>query len=60
MHTYVINPLNDELNSIRHLLALAGARHFVHVSRLRVKTPLYPFKYEAQTALFKDLVRTAQ
>jgi hypothetical protein len=28
--------LNAELNPIRHLLALAGARHFVHVSRIRV------------------------
>ena len=31
------NPLNAELNPIRHLLALVGARHFVHVSRVRVK-----------------------
>jgi hypothetical protein len=30
-------PLNAELNPIRHLLALAGAHHFVHVSRLRVE-----------------------
>jgi uncharacterized membrane protein len=30
-----INPLNAELNPIRHLLALAGARHFVDVSRIR-------------------------
>ena len=32
-----INPLNAELNPICHLLALAGAHHFVHVSRVRVK-----------------------
>ena len=32
-----INPLNAELNPIRHLLALVGARHIVHVSRIRVK-----------------------
>ena len=32
-----INPLNAELNPIRHLLALVGARHTVHVSRIRVK-----------------------
>ena len=32
-----INPLNSELNPIRHLLALVGARHIVHVSRVRVK-----------------------
>ena len=33
-----INPLNAELNPIRHLLALVGARHIVHVSRIRVNT----------------------
>jgi len=32
----MINPLNAELNPIRHLLALAGAHHFVDVSRIRV------------------------
>ena len=32
-----INPLNAELNPIRHLLALVGAHHTVHVSRVRVK-----------------------
>ena len=30
------NPLNAELNPIRHLLALVGARHIVHVTRIRV------------------------
>ena len=33
----IFNPLNAELNPTRHLLALVGARHIVHVSRLRVK-----------------------
>ena len=32
-----INPLKAELNPIRHLLALVGAHHIVHVSRVRVK-----------------------
>ena len=32
----VLNSLNAELNPIRHLLALTGAHHFVHVSRVRV------------------------
>jgi hypothetical protein len=32
-----INPLNPELNPIRYLLALLGAHHFLHVSRIRVK-----------------------
>jgi hypothetical protein len=31
------NPLNAELNPICHLLALLGAYHFLHVSRIRVK-----------------------
>ena len=32
----LFNPLNAELNPIRHLLAFVGARHIVHVSRVRV------------------------
>jgi len=35
-----INPLNAELNPICHLLALLGAHHILHVSRIRVKTDL--------------------
>jgi hypothetical protein len=34
----LLNPLNAELNPIRHLLALAGARHIVHGNRVRVNT----------------------
>ena len=33
-----INPLNPELNPICYLLALLGAHHFLHVSRMRVKS----------------------
>jgi len=32
------NPLNFELNPICYLLALLGAHHFLHVSRIRVKS----------------------
>jgi hypothetical protein len=32
-----VNPLNPELNPISYLLALLGAHHFLHVSRIRVK-----------------------
>jgi hypothetical protein len=32
------NPLNAELNPISYLLALLGAHHFLHVSRIRVKS----------------------
>ena len=31
------NPLDTELNSVCHLLALWGTHHILHVSRLRVK-----------------------
>ena len=33
----IFNPLNTELNPICHLLALLGAHHILHVSRIRVK-----------------------
>jgi len=33
-----INPLNAEFNPICHLLALLGAHHILHVSRIRVKS----------------------
>jgi len=32
------NPLNAKLNPICHLLALLGAHHIFHVSRIRVKS----------------------
>ena len=32
------NPLNPELNPICYLLALLGAHHFLHASRIRVKS----------------------
>ena len=34
----VFNTLNTELNPICYLLALLGAHHFLHVSRIRVKS----------------------
>ena len=36
-----INPLNAELNPICHLLALLGAHHFLHVSRIRVNLSFF-------------------
>ena len=35
---WIVNPLNAELNPIRHLLALLGAHHIPHVSRIRVNS----------------------
>jgi hypothetical protein len=38
-HTWLFaNPLNTELNTICHLLALLGAHHILHVSRIRFNT----------------------
>ena len=37
LRTAAFNPLNPELNPICYLLALLGAHHFLHVSRIRVK-----------------------
>ena len=37
MYKPFFNPLNPELNPICYLLALLGAHHFLHVSRIRVK-----------------------
>jgi hypothetical protein len=37
IHIGYINPLNAELNPICHLLALLGAHHILHISRIRVK-----------------------
>ena len=37
IYILIINPLNPELNTICYLLALLGAHHFLHVSRIRVK-----------------------
>jgi len=34
----IFNSLNPELNPICYLLALLGAHHFLHVSRIRVKS----------------------
>ena len=36
-YSSVFNPLNPKLNPIFYLLALLGAHHFLHVSRIRVK-----------------------
>ena len=35
------NPLNAKLNSICHLLALLGAHHILHVSRLSVNNHFF-------------------
>jgi hypothetical protein len=41
INIYLLNPLNAELNSICHLLALLGAHHILHIGRIRVKRSTY-------------------
>ena len=52
--SFIINPLNAELNPIRHLLALVGPRHIVHVSRIRVNVHFNPsiYGYVSQAVTF--------
>ena len=42
--SFDFNPLNAKLNRICHLLALLGAHHILHVSRIRVN-----IKYKTET-----------
>jgi len=51
-----LDPLNAELNLTCHLLALFGAHHILHVSRIRVKftyAPLQVANFIINTVLFK-------
>ena len=50
--TTLVNPLNAELNPICHLLPLAGAHHFVHVIRVRIKRFLCYAVLDFDTELF--------
>jgi folylpolyglutamate synthase/dihydropteroate synthase len=38
IYTVIIEPFNPELNPICHLLALLGAHHILHISRIKVNT----------------------
>ena len=42
----IIKSLNAELNPICHLLALLGAHHILHVSRIRVKKQSFFILYK--------------
>ena len=53
-----INPLNAELNIICHLLALFGAHHILHVSRIRVKAPNTKFQGNSCSGSRADILKT--
>ena len=48
----MLTPFNAELNPICHLLALLGAHHILHVSRIRVKTACILFFIESEDGVF--------
>jgi len=56
----VLNPLNAKLNPICHLLALLGAHHIFHVSRIRVKlmTQVTAYLSQTLTKLWKFIAHT--
>ena len=56
-----VNPINAELNPICHLLALVGAHHILHVSRIRVKASGYsPVHRAARLFLRKVSKKTTE
>jgi hypothetical protein len=55
MNCLCFNPLNTELNPICHLLALLGARHILHVSRIRVNVNTFGIPMCAQLTLTYNL-----
>jgi len=54
----MLNPLNAELNPICYLLALLGVHHFLHVSRIRVKTVYAILAWKRIIPLFLSVVIT--
>ena len=49
-----VNPLNAELNPMCYLLALLGAHHFLHVSRIRVKHAAHSPFFSSKCRLFHN------
>jgi len=47
-----INPLNAELNPICHLLALIGAHHIFHVSRIKVKATMQSMHQQTCSSVY--------
>jgi len=47
-----LNPLNAQLNPIRHLLALLGAHHILHVSRIKGSSKIWYLKIVKYAAWF--------
>jgi hypothetical protein len=55
-----INPLNAQLNPICHLLALLGAHHIFHVSRIRVNGVLLCKMRKKAAESTQTVIRTSE
>jgi hypothetical protein len=51
----MLNPLNTELNPICHFLALLGAHHILHVSRLRALFNMHSMNIKVISVCFDYL-----
>ena len=47
-----INPLNTELSPFSHFLALLGAHHIFHVSRIRVKPRSFDRRFGRTSCIY--------
>jgi len=54
---HFINPLNAELIPIYHLLALLGAHHILHVSRIRFKGDIFIYVQTLKLPAFLVLIQ---
>ena len=52
----IFKPLNAELNPICQLLALLGAHHILHVSRIRVKRKTVKDKDDWESLMVRSFV----
>jgi len=56
----IFNPLNTQLNPICHLLALLGAHHILHGSRIRVNSLIEissnPWEFLVFSALIMEVI----
>jgi hypothetical protein len=55
---WCINPLNTELNSICHFLALLGAHRILHVSKIRVKELMELKRMDIFNNIYESQVKT--
>jgi len=58
--TTYLNPLNAELNPICHLVALLGAHHILHISRIKVKQDVHSILSLSMAALSHRKPATAR